>query len=281
VPVDRGATVAGAVIFAGISDGHIHEVLVQSSGYARQDLTAAAGAPKASIFSQPRGFVRAFDNRSVVYYVDETGRVIELAREAGVWRWYDLGYHAGGAPKAATDSDVDAFRRADGGWGVVYISPTGGVHELSFWGDWWHTDLTAKALGAAPAHRRLDGYVDGSGFSAVAYVGQDGRVHDLWKGGSTWNAWYHHDVTTLAGAPKADRERSIAAYARPGGVTVIAYSDASWTVRELAWGPQPYWIHQSLGLPNGIGLRPLTYSSGVTNLIYTSYPDRHIRRAIP
>ena len=123
VPTDRGAFVNGAVVFAGIYDGHIHEILHQSSGYSRQNLTAAAGAPKASIFSQPRAFVRAYDGRSVVYYVDEAGRVIELAREAGGWRWYDLGHHAGGAPKAATDSDLDAFRRADGAWAVVYISP--------------------------------------------------------------------------------------------------------------------------------------------------------------
>ena len=66
-------------------------------------------------------------------------------------------------------------------------------------------------MGAAPAYRRLDAYVDGSGFSAVAYVGQDGRVHDLWKGGAAWDAWYHHDVTALTGAPAADRDRSIAA----------------------------------------------------------------------
>ena len=87
---------------------------------------------------------------------------------------------------------------------VAYISQDRHIHELwiSEGGMWQHADLMTLAGAPLADSRFLVGYVwPEGGTKQVAYLGQDGHVHELWV--NVGGAWQHADLSMITGAPPA------------------------------------------------------------------------------
>lgn len=87
---------------------------------------------------------------------------------------------------------------------VAYISQDHHIHELFVvvGGTWQHVDLMIQAGAPVANSRFLVGFAwpeDGS--KQVAYLGQDGHVHELRV--NMGGTWQHADVSVLTGAPPA------------------------------------------------------------------------------
>lgn len=87
---------------------------------------------------------------------------------------------------------------------VAYISQDHHIHEFSvgIGGNWQHADLTRLAGAPLASSRFLLGYAwPEGGTKQVAYLSNDGHVHELWV--SAGGDWRHTDVSALTGAPPA------------------------------------------------------------------------------
>jgi hypothetical protein len=87
---------------------------------------------------------------------------------------------------------------------VAYISQDHHIHELvvGVGGTWQHADLMTQAGAPVAGSRFLVGFawLEG-GSKQVAYLGQEGHIHELRV--NVGGTWQHADVSMLTGAPPA------------------------------------------------------------------------------
>jgi hypothetical protein len=157
----------------------------------------------------------------------------------------------GGAPRGVFPR---GYVRADGVAAVVYLGITpdgqhtdGRLHELALLGgrDWTHFDLTQEA-GAPPGGDyggALKAYVRGDGITAVVYVGNDRRIHELALLGA--QSWRHFDLN--AATPTGETgQLYLDAYVRADGTTAVVYQGEDDHVHELALVGGTDWRHFDL-----------------------------------
>ena len=218
-------------------DHHIHELVVGIGGeWQHADLMTLAGAPRASSrflvgYAWPEGGTKQ------VAYLGPDDHIQELSVHAGgTWQHVDLNAITGAPPAVQVTAGYSwVVGRSKQ---VVFVGDDDHIHELVVEMDkpWRHVDLTAMTNAPRPASKYMVGYEWALGQSKqVAYVGQDGHIHELSvEAGGTWQ---QANLTELAQAPITPIT-SIDGYAwSTDGSKKVAYVGDDGEVREL-WMPR-------------------------------------------
>jgi hypothetical protein len=187
------------IVFIG-DDSHIHELYFElGQPWRHVDLTAITNAPlPASNFMV--GYGSSVVRCKQVTYVGHDGHIHELYMEVGKpWRHVDLTSitHAPRAVDVTIGYEWPEARCKQ----VAFISEDGHIHELCMVAgkSWTHADLTSLT-NAPQAMNVMTGYAWPQGHSKqVAYLGQDGRIHELFV--EAGKVWTHVDLMSLTNAP--------------------------------------------------------------------------------
>jgi hypothetical protein len=236
------------VVYLG-SDGHIHELWWDITGWHHNDLTRAANAPVSQLGSRPAGYVfDAQGTQHVVYVGSENDRHIhELWWDITGWHHNDLTQAANATVGAFPDPAVYVFD-AQGTQHVVYQTEFTHIEEL--WWDstgWHHNDLTT-ASGARPnVATAPSGYAfNAQGTQHVVYEGgDDDRIHELW-----WDAsgWHQNDLTKAAGGPLANG-RACGYVFDAQGTQHVVHGVSDGTIEELWWDTNGWHANNLSGGP--------------------------------
>jgi hypothetical protein len=184
-------------------DHHVHELVVGVHGeWQHVDLTAQAGAPVANSrflvgFAWPEG------GSKQVAYLGQEGHVHELRVHAGeVWQHSDVSMLTGAPPAIQVTA---GYSWTEGrSKQIIFVGDDHHLHELCVEAGkpWRHVDLTALTNAPLPGSHFMVGYGWSVGHSKqVAYVGQDGHIHELSL--EAGGLWHHEDLTAITYAPRA------------------------------------------------------------------------------
>jgi hypothetical protein len=183
-------------------DHHVHEFFVGvGSNWQHADLTTLASAPNA-INRFLVGYTWPEGKTKQVAYLGPDGHIQELSvMTGGYWQHADLNALTGAPPAIAVTAGYSwsAGRSKQ----VVFVGDDGHIHELSVEMEkqWYHTDLTAQTNSPIPASKYMVGYQWEAGqCKQVAYVSQDGHIHELYL--EAGKRWQHADLSMLTSAPR-------------------------------------------------------------------------------
>jgi hypothetical protein len=162
------------------ADGHIHELWAAGGAWHHNDLTAAAGAPRAS--DQPSGCILRDSSLQHIAYRGIDAHIHELWWLNGVWRHRDVSSTVSAPPAAPAISGPVAAYGFD--WQqslhVVYTGTDGYVRELWFSGQDWHLNDLSIGTGSPLALSAPAGYVFVDHTQHVVYVDHQHHVIELW-----------------------------------------------------------------------------------------------------
>jgi hypothetical protein len=191
-------------------DGKVHELWYSDNGGWKHDsLSDLAGADAFPPLtgSALDGYVTPWNNQQHIHYIGQDGKIHELWYPSnGGWKHNSLSDLAGAdASLPASGSALDGYATP---WNnqqhLNYMGRDGKVHELWYSenGGWKHNALSdlagADAFLPLPGSA-LDGYVTPwNNQQHMNYIGQDGKVHELWY--SDNGGWKHNILSDLAGA---------------------------------------------------------------------------------
>jgi hypothetical protein len=184
-------------------DHHIHELCVSNGGtWQHADLTTLASAHLADSrflvgFAWPEGGTKQ------VAYVGPDHHVHELVVSVGgTWQHTDLTAITGAPPAVQVTA---GYSWPEGrSKQIVFVGDDGHIHECSVEAgkQWRHIDLTAVTNAPSPSSYFMVGYAWAAGRGKqVAYVSQDGHVHELHL--EARGIWQHTDLSALTSAPRA------------------------------------------------------------------------------
>ena len=232
-------------------DHHIHELVVGIGGaWQHADLTTLAGAPRASSrflvgYAWPQGGTKQ------VAYLGPESHIQELSvHPGGTWQYADLSAITGAPP--AVQVTTGYSWAAGHSKQVVFVGDDDHIHELVVERDkpWRHVDLTVMANAPRPGSRSMVGYEWALGqCKQVAYVGQDGHVHELLL--EAGKRWRHADLSALTNAPRATD--LMVGYEWPEGrCKQVAFVGEDGHIHELSLVAGNAWVHADLNalLPN-------------------------------
>jgi hypothetical protein len=211
----------------------VYEVAWEN-GWVTSNLTAAAKAPAAGMFSGLTCF-GVGGTATRVYYVDANGDVYELAWENG---WVATNVTAkAGAPPADGGNNLTCFGVGGTDSRIYYtdlVGAVGSVYELAWVNSGWvATNVTAEAR-AASVYRGtpLTCFGVGGTASRIYYLDNDAHVQELaWE-----NGWMATDVTAQAGAPAASHDSALTCFGVGGTATRVYYVEPNRShMYELAW----------------------------------------------
>ena len=183
-------------------DGHVRELCLVAGGQWRQsDLTALTNAPRAVDimvgYDWPEGRCKQ------VAFVAEDGHIYELCMVSGSnWNCADLTAIAN-APRAMDVLTGYAYPHGHSKQ-IVYLGQDSHIHEMyvEIGGMWRRGDLTELANAPTTPVLCMDGYAWSAGESKqVTYVGNDGRVRELWMPRS--QNWMFTDLSSMVMAQPA------------------------------------------------------------------------------
>jgi hypothetical protein len=194
------------------ADGQVHELYWSKAAgkWADNNLTGTLKSPKAA--GDPCGFALQDKNTQHIVYRAEDGDIIEFYRKAGSgapdWAFRNLTKEAG-APKAESNPCGYALEKDDSEH-VLFRCGDGQVHEL-YWskaaGKWAHTNLSGMAKAPKAAGDPCAYPMEKDRTQHVIYRSTDGNVIELFrKATGDDRNWYSKDLTSEAGATKADSD---------------------------------------------------------------------------
>lgn len=223
------------IVFVG-DDAHLHELYKPiNQPWQHADLTALTNAPLPGSYCMV-GYEWTDRCSKQLVYVGRDGHLHELfLKVGGNWEHEDLTILTN-IPRT-TDVMVGYEWRDGRCQQIALVSEDGHVHELFMAAgqNWRHADLSVLT-GAPAATNILTGYAwDGGHSKQIAYVGRDGRIHELYvEAGKTWQ---HVDLTALAQAP-VTQVTSLSGYAwSAGDAKQVSYVGNDGQIREL-WMPR-------------------------------------------
>lgn len=226
-------------------DHHVHEFFVVVGGaWQHVDLTMVANAP-AAINRYLVGYAWPEGNSKQVFYLGQDGHVQELTAIAGGnWQHADLNALTGAPPAVAVTAGYSwSTGRSKQ---VVFVGDDDHIHELSVEMDksWQHVDLTAQTNAPTPASKYMVGYQWEAGqCKQVAYVSQDGHIHELYL--EAGKRWQHADLSALTSAPRATD--LMVGYEWPEVRTKqLAFVSEDGHIHELFLSPGHSWGHADL-----------------------------------
>lgn len=224
-------------------DRHIHELVVGIGGaWQHADLTTLTGAPNAMSrflvgYAWPEG------GSKQVAYLGPDGHIQELSvHVGGNWQCADLSAIAGAPPAVQVTTGWAGGRTKQ----VIFVGDDDHIHELTVEMDrsWRHVDLTALTNAPIPSSKRMVGYEWTRGqCQQIAYVGQDGHIHELFM--EAGKMWQHADLTALTNAPRAT-ELMVGFEWPEGQCKQVAFVGEDCHIHELCLGMGDAWKHADL-----------------------------------
>jgi hypothetical protein len=180
----------------------------------------------------------------------------------------------------AVQSNITAYRRADGVSAVVYRNGSR-LLEVALVGTQWQTNDLPIYIGISPKGDPA-AYVRADGISAVVYRNSNNHIIELSLVGSTpdsgsvVNGWWMRDLTVELLAPPADSDPT--AFVRSDGYSSIVYQ-AGGQIYEMYMGKDHAW---SWGSPSGIAngepaaastAKPsgFVHHDGTNGIVYRAY----------
>ncbi len=261
-------------------DGHVHEIVLDGSGWNTYDLSSSGSAP-VQVLAGPSAM--EFEGLQQVFYRGADSHVHELWWDVAGWHHRDLTTVTGGPLVRASGPACYGFL-AQSTQHVVYVASgqIGGGHVHELWRDsqgGWHHGGSLTGLTGAP---QGDGQPTGYAFEAdytqhVHYRGLDGRIHELRWDTAGWHYW--GSPSDLAGAPPAGSDPRGYVFA-PQDTQHVVYTGVDRHVHELWWDGA--WHHSDLTAVTGApiaGAAPIGYTfdfqRNTQHVVYNS-DDHHI-----
>lgn len=226
-------------------DHHLHEFFVGAGqNWQHADLTRLASAPRA-INRFLVGYAWPEGGSKQVAYIGQDGHIHELSVKMGEnWHHADLNAITGAPPAVQITA---GYSWSNGrSKQIVFVGDDDHIHELSveMGKPWYHVDLTALTNAALPSSKSMVGYEWAEGASKqVAYVSQDGHIHELFL--HAGHKWQHADLTALTSAPRA-RDLMVGYQWRGGRCKQVAFVSENGHIHELSVGVGQEWIHADL-----------------------------------
>lgn len=226
-------------------DHHIHEFSVSKGGsWQHTDLTQLSGAPLASSrfilgYAWPEGGTKQ------VAYLAQDGHVHELwMSTGGTWQHADVSALTGAPPAVRVTA---GYSWAEGhSKQIVFVGDDHHIHELCAEAGkpWRHVDLTTITDTPLPGSHFMVGYEWSEGRSKqVAYVGQDGHIHELYL--EAGGVWQHIDLSAITHAPRA--VDLMVGYGWPEGrCKQVAFVSEDRHIHELCMVVEQNWQHADL-----------------------------------
>jgi hypothetical protein len=212
---------------------HVFELAWENNSWGKPtNVTVAASAPPPAAGTSLTCF-GVGGSATRVYYVDTTGRVIELAWENNGWKT-----NLTPATHAAPNS-LSSFGVGGSATRVYYLDQSNHVCELAWENSGWVLTPVASQAEAPPAAAgsALTCFgVDGSA-TRVYYVDTTGHMNELaWE-----NSWVRN-VTLASGVATS----ALTCFGVGGSATRVYYLDKNHLVNELAW-ENPNWAVAIIG----------------------------------
>jgi hypothetical protein len=226
-------------------DRHIHELVVGIGGnWQHADLTAMTGAPNAMSrflvgYAWPEGGTKQ------VSYLGPDGHIQELCvHTGGNWQCSDLSAITGAPPAVQVTAGYSwtAGRSKQ----VIFMGDDDHIHELTVEMDraWRHVDLTALTNAPIPGSKRMVGYEwTQRQCQQIAYVGQDGHIHELFQ--EAGKTWQHTDLTAQTNAPRAT-DLMVGFEWQEGQCKQVAFVGEDCHIHELCLVAGNSWQHTDL-----------------------------------
>jgi hypothetical protein len=251
------ATIAGPLcllaltLFAApaFSQGHVHELYYNNSGWSNLDLTAKTGGPPATY----QGGMAAFytvnkQDQFHVYFVDDTSsHVQQLYFNGTSWVDQDLTVFSGGPtafPYAMSGFAIGNLQY------VFYVGTDYDVHELYYNDyDWTDTDLTAQTGGVPASYEGLLAFVTTPNNQFHVFYQPEGvsGLQQLYFNGSDWvdenisaliNGTHCH-TDWLAGFAVGNEQHifcpGYGAFSSNLDMLHIYYNNASWVYEDISY----------------------------------------------
>ncbi|HLZ63515.1 MAG TPA: hypothetical protein VKR06_41810 [Ktedonosporobacter sp.] len=236
-------------------DHHLHELVVGAGGaWQHADLTTLTGAPEATSRFLV-GYAWPEEGTKQVTYLGPEGHLYELSVTiGGSWQFTNLTSMAGAPP--AIEVTAGYSWSAGRCKQVVFVDEDSHLHELSRGWEkpWKHINLTALTHAPLPASKRMVGYGWEAGqCKQVAYVGQDGHLHELYVEVGARKRWRHVDLSALTDAPEA-RDLLVGYEWPQGGSKQIAFVGEDDHLHELSLEAGQGWRHVDLSTLTGAPL---------------------------
>jgi len=226
-------------------DHHIHELVVGIGGnWQHADLTTLAGAPSATSrflvgFAWPEGGTKQ------VAYLGPNGQIQELCvHVGGNWQCTDLSAITGAPPAVQVTAGYSCT--ASRSKQIIFVGDDDHIHELTVEMDraWRHVDLTALTNAPIPGSKRMVGFEWERGqCQQIAYVGQDGHIHELFM--ETGKMWQHADLTAMTNAPRAT-DLMVGFEWQEGQCKQVAFVGEDCHIHELCLAVGNSWKHTDL-----------------------------------
>lgn len=204
------------LIYTG-SNQHVYQLVTANGNWTYQDLIQVTGGPVAASGSFLTSFTDSVGQH--IFYLGVNGHVYQLyyAYNSDTWADQDLNNAAGGAPAAASGSQLVSFGDA-GQDRIVYQGSNQHIYELLTQpGSWLYHDLTQMTGGVLPnPSSPLTAFAAG-GYEYVLYIGGTCAqtsppdltcpIYELFNSGSGWSSYLiengSFDAETLAGLAAA------------------------------------------------------------------------------
>jgi dihydrodipicolinate synthase/N-acetylneuraminate lyase len=233
------------IAYVGV-DGRIHELfyVIGGDGAWHHNLpSAAAGSVAVRAATSPTSWYTTPENVQHIAYVGVDGLIHELfyfIGGDGVWRHNLPSLAAGSVPVAVGTSPTSWYTTPENVQHIAYVGVDGAIHELFYFiaGDGaWHHNLPSAAAGSVPVRAGTSPtswYTTPEDVQHIAYVGVDGRIHELFYfivGDAAW----HHNLPSLApgAVPVAAGTSPTSWYTTPENVQHVAYAGIDGLVHEL------------------------------------------------
>src|SRR5262252_7046001 len=244
------------------NDGLIHERCYFTSGdgvWHHNLPSAATGSVPVLPGTSPTSWYTTPENVQHIAYVGNDGLIHErcyFTSGDGAWHHNSPSAAEGSVPVRPGTSPTSWYTTPENVQHIGYVGTDGLIHELcSFIGGdgAWHHNLPSAAAGSVPVRpgtSPTSWYTTPENVQHIAYVGNDGLIHELFYriGGS--GGWVHNnDVPgAVAGAvPVMPGTSPTRGYTTPENVEHIAYVGIDQRIHELFFfiGGSGGWVHDN------------------------------------
>jgi hypothetical protein len=254
------------------ANGNLNQIwyTISSGAWNSQNLTGMTKSPAASVGSALTSWVQS-DGPHLVY-VDANNHLNQLwyTTSANTWRTQNLSSFTGASP-ANPQGELTSWVQSDGPH-FVYVDGNNQLDQIWYTtsaNTWSKQNLTSLAgIPAATPGSSLASWVEADGPHLI-YIDQNQNLNHVWYTVST-NTWNNQDLSNVTGAPLANLQSRLTAWAQSDGTHVV-YTDQNNQLDQL-WHATGSTIWNAQNLSGFTGARLANPGGGVTSWIQSDGP---------
>jgi hypothetical protein len=272
-------------------DGLIHELFyfIGRDGVWHHNLpSAAAGSVPVNPWTSPTSWYTTPENVQHIAYAGDDFLIHELfyfIGGDGVWRHNLPSAAAGSMRVRAGTSPTSWYTTPENVQHIAYVGHDLLIHELFYFigGDGvWRHNLPSAAAGSVSVRNGTSPtswYTTPENIQHIAYVGDDGLIHELFYFIGRDGAWHHNLPSAAAGSvPVLPGTSPTSWYTTPENVQHIAYVGDDLLIHELFYfiGGDGVWRHNVPGAAPGAvpvlpGTSPTSWYTTPENVQHVAY----------